>query len=102
MFIQRITISPTMGKGRDLRALTEERVKKGQAQGQLISLATPVFGDDMGSLVITVRFNDLAGLEKLRAQNAADKEFQEYIGKVNAISTAKFELLDVLIPFPGR
>jgi len=99
MFIQRITLSPAVGKGRELRTLTEDRVKKGQAQGQPISLATPVFGDDMGSLVVTVRYDDLAELEKVRARNAADKDFQDYVGKVSSMATSRFELLEVLVPF---
>ncbi|HET6319320.1 MAG TPA: hypothetical protein VFG86_22925 [Chloroflexota bacterium] len=99
MFIQRITLSPAMGKGRELRALVEDRVKKGQAQGQRISLASPVFGDDMGSLVLTIRFNDMAELEKSRARNAADKDFQEYVGKVSSMAASRFELLEVLVPF---
>jgi len=99
MFIQRVTLSPAMGKARDLRALVEERTKKGQAQGLRTSLATPVFGDDMGSLVVTVRYDDLAALEKRRAQNAADKDWQEYVGKVSAMATARFELLEVLVSF---
>lgn len=100
MFIQRVILSPAMGKARDLRALVEERTKKGQAQGQMVSLATPVFGDDIGSLVVTIRFNDLAEIDKRRAQNAADKEWQEYIGKVSSLATAKYELHEVIVPFP--
>jgi len=99
MFIQRITLSPALGKGRELRALVEDRVKKGQAQGQRISLATPVFGDEMGSLVVNIRFNDLAEFEKSRSRNAADKDFQEYVGKVSSMATSRFELLEVLVPF---
>src|SRR5438876_11844827 len=99
MFIQRITLSPAMGKGRELRALVEDRVKKGQAQGQRISLASPGFGDDMGSLVVTIRFNDMAELEKSRARNAADKDFQEYVGRVSSMAASRFELLEVLVPF---
>ena len=99
MFIQRITLSPALGKGRELRAIVEERVKKGQAQGTRMSLASPVFGDNMGSLVVTIRFNDLAEFEKSRSRNAADKDFQEYVGKVTSLATSRFELLDVLIPF---
>ena len=99
MFIQRITLSPVLGKARDVRALVEDSVKKGQAQGVRISVATPVFGDNMGSIVITVRHDDLAEFEKRRALNAANKEFQEYVGKLSTLATAKFELLEVLVPF---
>ena len=102
MFIQRITISPALGKGRELRVLVEENIKQGQAQGRQASLTTPAFGDDMGSVVITVRFNDLAELEKTRAHNATDKAWQEYVGKVSAIATAKFELFEVILPFPTK
>ena len=102
MFIQRITLSPALGKNRELRMLVEENIKQGQAQGRQASLTTPVMGDDMGSVVITVRHNDLAELEKTRAHNASDKAWQEYVGKVSAIATAKFELFEVLIPFPTK
>jgi NIPSNAP len=99
MFIQRFTLSPAFGKGRELRALVEERVKKAQGQGRANSLATSVFGD-IPSLVITLRFNDLAEFEKLRAKNAADKDWQEYVGKLSSMATIKSELLEVIVPFP--
>jgi len=50
--------------------------------------------------VVTVRFNDLAEYEKNRAKNMADKDWQEYVGKLNSMATVKAELLEVIVPFP--
>jgi NIPSNAP len=99
MFIQRFTLTPALGKGRELRVLVEEYAKKRQGQGLANSLATSVFGD-VPSLVVTTRFNDLAEFEKLRAKNIADKDWQEYVGKLNSMATVKAELLEVIMPFP--
>ena len=64
MFVERITLSPDRGKNRELRAHVAESEKRRQADGQKISLSTSVFGDDVGSLIITIRFNDLSEFEK--------------------------------------
>jgi NIPSNAP len=99
MFIQRYMISPALGKGREVRVHVEEHIKERQQQGMEISLATSVFGD-VPSLSVTIRFNDLAAFEKHRAKNAADKDYQQYSGKLNSMATIKAELLEVIVPFP--
>ena len=103
MYIERFTYSPAMGKGRELRALVQERMNKAQAQGRDVSVSIPVFGDDVGSVVVTLRFNDLVEFEKRRAENRADKDVQEFVGKVTSLSASrKVELLEVLIPFSNK
>ena len=99
MFYSRVTVTPAMGKGREVRSLVEESTKKRQGQGNAISLATSVFGE-VPSLVVTLRYNDMAEYEKNRAKNAVDKDWQEYLGKLGSMATTKVELFEVLLPFP--
>ena len=99
MFISRFIYSPAMGKGRELRTLMEERIKKSQGQGVDVSLSTSVFGE-VPSLVVTYRYKDLAALEKDRARIMGDKDIQEYQGKLRSMATVKAELLEVIVPFP--
>ena len=104
MFIQRVTVYPMPDKVRELRALVEERTKKRNTQGQRLSMQVPVFASDVGTVVVSIFYEDLAALEKVRHQNATDKDWLEYIGKVNALSseTASFELYEVVVELPPR
>jgi hypothetical protein len=102
MCIQRVTFTPAMGKGQELRALVEKRVVQGQARGDQVSLAVSVVGEHVPSLVVTRRFTGLAAFEKNRASNRDDKDFQDYVAKVNSMATTKIELLEVVIPFVPR
>ena len=77
----------------------EERTKKAQSLGRDVSLSTQLFGD-VPALVFTVRYKDLAAFEKLRGETAIDKEYQEFLGKLNSMATVKAEFLEVIVPFP--
>ena len=104
MFIQRVTVYPMPDKVRELRALVEERAKKRNTQGQRLSMQVPVFASDVGTVVVSSFYEDLAALEKVRHENATDKDWLEYIGKLNALSsdTATIELYEVVVELPPR
>lgn len=107
MFIQRVRSYPALGKETEFRAALEELVKKlqaqGQAQGIAVSLSVQLFSPEGATFVATSRFRDLAELENRRRQTLADPAFQAAMAKLAPLSRApaKFELYEVLIPFPS-
>lgn len=102
MFIQRVRNFPTPGKAFEFRAALEEWVKKSQAQGLDVSLSTQLFAPEGTTFVVTTRFRDLAEFENRRRQTLADPAYQAFVAKLGLMTreASKFELLEVLVPFP--
>ncbi len=64
MYIQRESFYPGLGKGPELRALLEERVKGQQANGRAIGLSVGLFGGPEGNpYIFNFRYQDLAAFE---------------------------------------
>jgi hypothetical protein len=101
MFVQRVVFHAAQGKGRELRALLEERVKSAQSQGVAAALSVQMFGG--GGFTMTIRYNTLAELEERRAGIASDPAFQAWVTKVAAVTRQpnESELYEVLIPLPS-
>ena len=102
MFIQRVRTFPAPGKAPEFRTALEEWVKKRQGQGLDTSLSRQLFAPEGATFVITTRFRDLAEYEKLTSQIEADPAYQALVAKLAPLTraAAKFELLEVLVPFP--
>lgn len=102
MFIHRVRGFPAPGKGLEFRAALEEWVKKRQGQGLDTSLSRQLFAPEGATFVITTRFRDLADYENRTRQMEADPAYQTLIAKLAPLTRtpAKFELLEVLVPFP--
>lgn len=103
MFTQRVSTYPSLGKDVELREALSEWVKKRQAQGIAVGFSVQLFSPEGTVFVTTTRFRDLAELENRRRQNLADREFQAAVAKFASMSRApaKFELYEVLVPFPS-
>ena len=103
MFIQRVSSYPALGKESELRDALTEWTSKRQAQGAKVSLSVQLFGTEGATLVTTIRFNDLAEFENRRRTNLADRDFQAATTRFATMSRApaKFELFEILVPFPN-
>jgi len=102
IFSHRVTQYPAAGKGPELRALLEGRVKDGQAQGLRVGLSTQLFGAGGATYVQTVIYPDLAAYEKRRQANLSDSAFRAYQAKVVELTRmpAKQELFEILVRVP--
>ena len=105
MYSQRALNYPAPGKGRELRAVLEERVKTEQAKGRAITLAMQVFGGAEGNAyTLNIRHQDLASFEAMRGQNQSDPAFGAFQAKIGVllIRPVVTQLSEVLIPFPAN
>ena len=102
MFSQRGTHYPVFGKGPELRALLEERVKARQAQGFRVGLSAQMFGAEGVTYILTTIYPDLAALEKNRKENQSDPAFIAYQAKLTGLQRmpTKTELFEILVPVP--
>lgn len=102
MFSHRVTHYPAFGKGPDVRALLEERVKSGQASGIRAGLSSHLLGADGQAFVMTVIHPDLAAYDKRRRGNAADPGFRAYQTKLAEVirKPNSQELFEVLVAAP--
>ena len=103
MYTQWIQYHPALGKGPELRALLEERVKSYQSKGQSVALAVRMMGDEEGNPFIAVfRHQDLAAQEAFRRSAQSDPTFAEFQAKVATLLArpAAVSLREVLIPAP--
>ncbi len=103
MFVQRVSLCPSLGKESELRDMLTEWVKSRQAQEINVGLSMQLFNPEGTTFVTTTRFRDLAEFENQRRRNLADREFQANISKIGSLSRApaKFELYEVLVPLPS-
>lgn len=104
MYVQRESSYPAPGKGAELRACLEERVKAAHAKGRAASLAVQLFAGAAGAgYVRNIRFQDLAAYDATRRQNQADPAFQALTQKITPLLSRPnaIELFEVLIPFPA-
>jgi hypothetical protein len=94
---------PAAGKGRELRALLEERVEGSHAgvvgarlERQIGSVTGPNFQ-------ATWLFSSLADIEKFLAANDSDPSFQAFAAKVTSLSQGPLQqrIQRILAPFPA-
>ena len=76
MIMQRTRIMPHFGKGPEVRAQLTDWAKHGQSQGRQIALSQRLFSTEGQAFVIVTLADDLAGLDKIRQENASDADFQ--------------------------
>jgi len=76
MIMQRTRIVPQYGKGPEVRAQLTDWAKHGQSQGRQIALAQRLFSTEGQAFVVVSLADDLAGLDKIRQENASDGDFQ--------------------------
>ena len=103
-FLIRNRHCPAAGKGRDLRAVLEERVSRGGVPGlvrarlsmQLASLDGPAFQ-------VTLLFASMADMEMYRSANQADSAFVAYQTKVASLSRTPMQqrIQRILANFPA-
>ena len=100
MFMQRVTLYPSLGKDVELRNALTEWVKKRQAQEIHVGLSMQLFNPEGTTFVTTTRFRDLAEFENFRRRNLDDSEFRAAVAKFVSLSRApaRFELFEVLVP----
>ncbi len=103
MFIQRVSLYPSLGKEAELREALVEFTKRRQAKGINVSLSVQLFSHEGTAFVATSRFRDLAEFENRRRQNLADHEWQTAAAKFASLSRApaRSRLYEVLVPFPS-
>ncbi len=103
MYMQRVRIYPQQGKEREVQQLIESRMQTGQALGRKVGLSMQLFAPEGAVFIINIRYNDLAELEQQRQRDRTDQAFQDYVGKLGALSRrpAALELLEVLVPLPS-
>jgi len=104
MYTQWVQYHPALGKGPELRALLEQRVKTFQADGQSVALAVRMMGDEEGNpFILVFRRQDLAEQEAFRrsAQSDANREFAAKVATLIA-RPAAVSLREVLMPAPAN
>ena len=100
-YVQRTTLTPFAGKSRDVRMLALGRAEDMQATGIRAGVSVHVTGNIEGRLVTNILFDDLAGPEKLQADNHTDATWHQYLSKMSALAprTRQVELFQILVPF---
>jgi hypothetical protein len=103
-YIQRVGLTPSIGKTGEVAALVVERAKAGQADGIRLTASTQVAGPAAGNVAVGILFGSLAELEKLRARNLTDQAMVQFQAKLsNLIATpARIQVFEVLIPLQAR
>ena len=76
MIMQRTRIMPQFGKGSEVRAQLTDWAKHGQSKGHQIALGQRLFSTEGQAFVVVTLADDLAGLDKIRQENASDGDFQ--------------------------
>ena len=99
-FTQRALNYPAQGKGPEVRALLEERVKSLHSGGQRANLSMGVYGSENPVFALTRAFQDLGALDAARSRNQSDSAFQAAQAKLGSLvrQPAQVQLGEVLIP----
>ncbi len=103
MFVQRVSLYPSLGKEFELRDVLTEWVKRRQGQEINVGLSIQLFNPEGSTFVTSTRFRDLAQFEHQRRQDVADREWQAAVAKIASLSRApaRIELYEVLVPLPS-
>jgi hypothetical protein len=102
-YIQRLEITPQMGKAAAVRELVTERARMRNSEGTPAAVSVAVTSQGPAPFVLALIFDSLSGIEKFRARNQADKSFETYVAKISAVTTGtSSSILEVLIPFQPR
>jgi hypothetical protein len=102
MYVQVIEHYPALGKGPDLEALLEERVKSASAGGSRAALYVHTVAPEPAYNVAILHEN-LAAMEAYASRNLADLNFQAWQAKVQSVVSrpSPQELHNVLVRSPG-
>lgn len=97
-WLQRVVLTPAVGKLNELRRLTEERVRARQSDLRIALLQT-VFGADQ-ALIVNISLPDFAAVDALRETNRTDQDFQRYQEEIQPLLARSPEvtLFEVLVP----
>lgn len=76
MFMQRIRIMPLFGKGPEVRVQLTDWAKHDQSKGRRTALGQRLFSTEGQAFIVVRLADDLAGLDKIRQENASDADFQ--------------------------
>jgi len=82
MIMQRTRIMPQFGKGPEVRAQLTDWAKHGQSQGRQIALGQRLFSTEGQAFIVVTLADDLAGLDKIRQENASDADFQSRFARL--------------------
>jgi len=90
---------PIPGKGPEIRAILEERVKGFHAQGLGGSVRRTVFGSDGPVFAVAVPFQSLGDIDDFRQRNQSDSAYREATTKLQALirRPGNTSLVEVLI-----
>jgi hypothetical protein len=82
MFMQRTRIMPILGDGPEVRVQLTDWAKQGQSKGRRIALGQRLFSTEGPAFIVVTVADDLAGLDKIRQENAADADFQSRFARL--------------------
>jgi len=102
-FLIRNRYCPAPGKGQELRAVLEERVRKGMPPGLAgAGLSRQVASLDGPAFAVTLLFASMADIDQFRSANEQDPTFPPYLSKVASLSRAPVQqrMQRILAPFP--
>lgn len=102
-FLIRNRYCPAAGKGPELRAVLEERVRKGAPAGLAgAGLSRQVASLDGPAFAVTLLFGSMADIDQFRAGNEKDPTFAPFLNKVASLSRAPVQqrMQRILAPFP--
>jgi hypothetical protein len=103
-FLIRNRYCPAPGKGAELRAVLEERVRKGGTPGLAgAGLSRQVASLDGPAFAVTLLFASMADMDLFRSANEKDATFLPYLNKVASLSRAPVQqrMQRILAPFPA-
>ena len=87
-FLIRFRHCPTPGAGQELRAVLEERVRKGTTGVAGARLSRQVVPPDGPAFSVTLLFASMADIDQSRSANEQDPTFLSYVNKVASLSRA--------------
>lgn len=104
MFVQRIRVASAPGKAAEVEAQLVEWVKSDKAGGRRVGLARRILSSEGPGLVVTRIADDLAGLERIRQEDAASADFRARAGRITPLlrEPPRTVLFETILPAPPR
>jgi len=98
-FVQRVSFHPSIGRGRDVRALLEEQVRTRQAAGIALMLGERVYGADDAGYLLWISVDRMADIQALRDRNSSDANFIAFQAKLAPLlaSEPRMTLAEMLV-----
>lgn len=102
-FLIRNRFCPAPGKGQELRAVLEERMRKGPPGLAGARLSRQVASLDGPAYAVTLLFGSMADMDQFRAANDQDSTWLTFLNKVASLSRAPNQqrIQRILAPFPA-